>query len=173
MGTTKTLSAKRVVWRWLTKTTKQTSNLSFWAKGGVHADRSRTFTEWRTRWKREAFCRSGIWLKIPVACQRKCYIYYDKSPKLQAISLRRVRSLVLLVRFAQPAKLRLRKPLRAFLRSEWHIDCLFCIFSLKTTGRRWRRPLRTIIKFIVARKKGQIQNLSLFLFRYVLLFRLL
>ena len=38
-----------------------------------------------------------------------CYICERKPPKLQAISLRRFRSSVLLVRFAQPAKLRLRK----------------------------------------------------------------
>ena len=37
-----------------------------------------------------------------------CYICERKPPKLQAISLRRIRSSVLLVRFAQPAKLRLR-----------------------------------------------------------------
>ena len=39
----------------------------------------------------------------------ECYIRCRKPPKLQAISLRRYRSSVLLVRFAQPAKLRLRK----------------------------------------------------------------
>ena len=38
----------------------------------------------------------------------ECYIRCRKPPKLQAISLRRIRSSVLLVRFAQPAKLRLR-----------------------------------------------------------------
>ena len=36
------------------------------------------------------------------------YIYCSKTPKLQAISHRRYRSSVLLVRFAQPAKLRLQ-----------------------------------------------------------------
>ena len=38
----------------------------------------------------------------------ECYICERKPPKLQAISLRRIRSSVLLVRFAQLAKLRLR-----------------------------------------------------------------
>ena len=38
-----------------------------------------------------------------------CYICERKPPKLPAISLRRIRFSVLLVRFAQPAKLRLRK----------------------------------------------------------------
>ena len=43
----------------------------------------------------------GLWLE--------CYIFDSKSRGLRAISLRRIRSSVLLVRFAQPAKLRLRK----------------------------------------------------------------
>ena len=38
-----------------------------------------------------------------------CYICEKKPPKLQAISLRRFRSLLPLVRFAQPAEVRLRK----------------------------------------------------------------
>ena len=38
-----------------------------------------------------------------------CYICERKPPKLQAISLRRFRSSVLLVRCAQPAEVRLRK----------------------------------------------------------------
>ena len=37
---------------------------------------------------------AGIWLKISVACQRGCYIFCDKPPKLPAISLRRIRSSV-------------------------------------------------------------------------------
>ena len=40
----------------------------------------------------------------------ECYIRCRKPPKLQAISLRRIRSLLPLVRFAQPAEVRLRAP---------------------------------------------------------------
>ena len=54
-----------------------------------------------------------------------CYICERKPPKLPAISLRRIRSSVLLVRFAQPAKLRLRAPHSA--QNDRLIDC-FVVF---------------------------------------------
>ena len=74
-----------------------------------------------TERKREAFCRSGIWLKISVACQRNVTsIQKDTQtpshipaslPLLGFVSDRRLR-------LTPSTKLRLRKPLRDFLRSE-------------------------------------------------------
>ena len=54
-----------------------------------------------------------------------CYICERKPPKLQAISLRRIRSLLPLVRFAQPAEVRLRASHSA--QNDRLIDC-FVVF---------------------------------------------
>ena len=58
-----------------------------------------------------------------------CYICERKPPKLQAISLRRIRSSVLLVRFAQPAKLRLRKPPTVFSAQDDRLIVKFAIYA--------------------------------------------
>ena len=62
----------------------------------------------------------------------ECYICCRKPPKLQAISLRRYRSSVLLVRFAQPAKLRLRKTQAFFFaQNDRLVDCFAVIVRFR------------------------------------------
>ena len=67
-----------------------------------------------------------------------CYICERKPPKLQAISLRRIRSSVLLVRFAQPAKLRLRKTQAFFSAQDDRLAGCFAVIV------RFRRDAREV-----------------------------
>ena len=69
------------------------------------------------RGRSKARSAAGISFEISVACQWDV-TSIQKPPKLVRRSLRRIRSSVLLVRFVQPAKLRLQKSLCDFLRSE-------------------------------------------------------
>ena len=64
-----------------------------------------------------------------------CYICERKPPKLVTRSHRRLRSLVLLVRFAQPAELRLRKMQAFFFAQD---DMLIVCFA--PCVRFWRDP---------------------------------
>ena len=112
----------------------QTTNMSFWAKGGTSADRSRTFAGWAKRTSKSARrSRSRIWFKILVACHGNV-TSIQKLPKLRAISLRRCRSSVL------PRSSLGKTSTSGFaLRSEWHIEILFAIIfcsQISSTSRK-------------------------------------
>ena len=79
--------------------------------------------------------RSGISFGVSVTFQRKSYICYGKPPKLARRSLRRYRSSVLLVRFAQPAKLRLRKTQAFFSAQDDRLIDYF--IKIQKAGDRW------------------------------------
>ena len=98
---------------------------------------------------REALADAGYgcksrWLAIGMLHLRK------KSPKHQAISLRRIRSSVLLVRFAQPAKLRLRKT-QAFFSAQ-NDRLVVCFVGCVCFGRSKPLPYRLDFCFVLFRK---------------------
>ena len=92
--------------------TKQTLCMSFWAKKIAKRFSESKFHRVNNEVKPRSESDDGIWQGVLVTFV-SMLLSVDKPPRFWAISLRRFGALLLLVRFAQPAEVRLRASLSA------------------------------------------------------------